>query len=379
MPIAGVETEFVVFAIVAALGGGAFGAAIGALPSFIFAGFLTIAGAVEQATTGSTTFYSAAFGPFFGPHVGFAGGCAAHAYAAKHTELQSKPDWAFHDAKNILISLGARSDVLVVGALFGAGGEALKLGTDFVTGMNANYGFAHIAWIVVASAFIHQAGFGYPLMGNREKVSERLLSGKIPESGAADGGEEFANGGESSVTNRVEETLDTTSWLSFEFDEAEPHLPWQFYWKEVLVLGGFIGLASGYITIITENPWLTFGISAASLVFLETGFGFRPDTDRAGTVVTHQITLPSAIAALAALQGGALGGSVTLAMAWALIFGVLGAFFRELTERLFYAWGDTHLDPPAFSITITVLLLVILSTAGILAPNAYQAIAFHRF
>lgn len=362
--------EYIVFAIIAALGGGAFGAAIGALPSFIFAGFLVIAGAVEQATTGSTTFYSAAFGPFFGPHVGFAGGCAAHAYAAKYTDLQSHPDWAYHDAKNILIPLGAHTDILAVGALFGAGAQALKLATDFVTGLSASYGFAHVAWIVVASAFVHRAVFGYPLIGNREKVSNRLLSGEIPE-----GDEPATDGGEVTTTER----LDATSWLSFDIHEAEPHLPWQFNWRDVLMLGGLVGLASGYISIITGNPWLTFGISAASLVILQTDVGFRYDEDRAGTIVTHHITLPSAVAALAAVQGGVLGGSVALAMAWALVFGVLGAFFRELTERLFYAWADTHLDAPAFSITITVLLIVILSAVGILGQNAYQVIELHRF
>ena len=76
-------TTYVLFAIIAALGGGAFGAAIGALPAFIFAGFLTIAGAIQMTFGGTPTLFVAAFGPLFGPHVGFAGGCAAHAYAAK--------------------------------------------------------------------------------------------------------------------------------------------------------------------------------------------------------------------------------------------------------------------------------------------------------
>jgi hypothetical protein len=346
MAIAGVDAVYIVFAIVAALGGGALGASIGALPSFIFTGFLTIAGSVQQITTGETTLFVAAFGPLFGAHVGFAGGCAAHAYAAKRMDLQSQDGWEYHDAKNILVSLGTKPDVLLVGAVFGAGAQALKMFTDFVTGLSPAYGFGHIAWIIVVSAFVHRYVFGYPVIGDREKIAERVGS-----------------------------STDDTSWLSFDYDEAEPHLPWQFYWSWVIVLGVLIGLVSGYVTIITENPWLTFGISAASLVFLEFDAGFRPGTDLAGMPVTHHITLPSAVAALAALQVG----GVPYAMLWAVIFGVLGALFRELSERVFYAWGDTHLDPPAVSITITVVIAVILSALGVLGPNAYLGIGLHRF
>lgn len=341
-----VDPVYIVFAILAALGGGALGAAIGALPSFIFAGFLTIAGSVQQITTGESSLFVAAFGPLFGPHVGFAGGCAAHAYAAKQTDLQSRDDWAYHDAKDILVSLGAKPDVLLVGALFGAGAQVLKMLTDYMTGLSPAYGFGHIAWVIVVSAFVHRYAFGYPLIGDRERV-----------------------------TARVGSSTEDTSWLSFDYDEAEPHLPWQFYWSWVLVLGALIGLVSGYVSIITGNPWLTFGISAASLIFLEFDTGFRPDTDLAGMVVTHHITLPSAVAALAALQ---IGG-VPYAMLWAVIFGLLGAFFRELTERIFYAWGDTHLDPPAFSIAITVVIAVLLSAIGVLGPNAYMEIGLHQY
>lgn len=347
----------VVIAVIAALGGGAFGASIGALPAFVFTGFLTIAGAIATAIGlegASASLYVAAFGPLFGPHVAFAGGAAAHAYAAKyHPELQEQDGWGYHDAKNILIPTGTNSKVLAVGALFGAGGQLLKMGTDFVTGPQTGLGFAHIAWVVVFSALVHRAVFGYPIMGDREEVAERVGS-----------------------------TVGNTSWLSFEFDEAEPHLPWQFEWGEVLFLGGLVGLISGYVTVITQSPWVMFGISAATLLFLCNDYGLRPDSDRAGTPVTHQITLPASVAAHAVffqMQNPPLNPLV-YAMFWALVFGILGEFFRELTERLFYAWGDTHLDPPAFSITITVILLVILSNLGIIgAPNAYQSIPFHPF
>ena len=84
--------------LLAAFAGGAFGAAIGALPAFIFTGFLVMLGEGVRILSGDysglmgldpATLESAAitsqigFGPVFGPHISFAGGVAASAYAAK--------------------------------------------------------------------------------------------------------------------------------------------------------------------------------------------------------------------------------------------------------------------------------------------------------
>ena len=90
---------------IAAFAGGAFGAAIGALPAFIFTGFMVIAGealtlaggnsapgsdsvlgqlaaspGVSVGASGFTGYVG--FGPIFGPHISFAAGAAAAAYAA---------------------------------------------------------------------------------------------------------------------------------------------------------------------------------------------------------------------------------------------------------------------------------------------------------
>ena len=77
--------------LLAALAGGAFGAALGALPAFIFTGFLVIAGQTAQFVT-NTLSESAigdavigsgaitgmiAFGPIFSPAISFAGGASA--------------------------------------------------------------------------------------------------------------------------------------------------------------------------------------------------------------------------------------------------------------------------------------------------------------
>ena len=69
--------------LLAALGGGALGAAFGALPAFIFTGFAVIAGVAIAAAGGGSQFLAdVPFGPVFGPHISFAGGAAAAGYAA---------------------------------------------------------------------------------------------------------------------------------------------------------------------------------------------------------------------------------------------------------------------------------------------------------
>lgn len=70
--------------------GGAFGAAIGALPAFIFCGFLGFLGVAAAMAGASFDWHSIiTFGPFFGPHIAFAGGVGAAAFAKKMGYLGS--------------------------------------------------------------------------------------------------------------------------------------------------------------------------------------------------------------------------------------------------------------------------------------------------
>ena len=105
---------FDVMALLLAAGGGFFAAAIGGLHAFIFTGFAVLAGQAILMGGGSGDFLSfVAFGPLFGPHIAFAGGVAAVAYAARtDKEVGGK------DIGVPLISL-ERPDVLLVGAGFG--------------------------------------------------------------------------------------------------------------------------------------------------------------------------------------------------------------------------------------------------------------------
>ena len=76
-----------ILGLIAAFGGGVFAAAIGAVPAFIMTGVFSIVGAVTgmcgagDASNILVNYF--AFGPFFRPHIAFAGGVAAAAYAKK--------------------------------------------------------------------------------------------------------------------------------------------------------------------------------------------------------------------------------------------------------------------------------------------------------
>lgn len=169
-----VDVLFFVAMVIAAFAGGVVGAAIGALPAFVFTGFMVIAGesarvagliSIEEGATlgdaGITAYV--AFGAFFGPHIAFAAGAAASAYAAKKGYMG--PDfgegWGYHDGKNILIAFGGKhNDVLLVGGLFGVLGYVVFFVSDF-----ASAPWDPIAMGVVISALAHRIAFGYDIVG----------------------------------------------------------------------------------------------------------------------------------------------------------------------------------------------------------------------
>ena len=96
VPLLDMPWEDFALLFITALAGGAFGAAIGALPAFIFTGFVVFLGEGMGIITrvfglepiGDTAFTAGVtgvigFGAITGPHIAFAGGVAATAYAGK--------------------------------------------------------------------------------------------------------------------------------------------------------------------------------------------------------------------------------------------------------------------------------------------------------
>lgn len=114
-----------IISLIAAFGGGTFAAAIGGLPAFIMTGVFAVVGAVAgmcgAADASNILVNYMAFGSFFGPHIAFAGGVAASAYAHKKGLTENGADIA-----TALCGLNDPS-VLLVGGIFGVIGFLLAM------------------------------------------------------------------------------------------------------------------------------------------------------------------------------------------------------------------------------------------------------------
>ncbi|GCF12490.1 hypothetical protein Harman_04250 [Haloarcula mannanilytica] len=361
IPVFGMNVPDLLLLIIAAFAGGAFGAALGALPAFCFTGFMVIAGQAVAILRGSLAGQlgelssgalatgvtgAIAFGPVFGPHVSFAGGAAAAAYAAKSDGMYEPDDGDYHPAKDIAYALGTRPDILAVGGLFGIFGMVVRQ----VSGGLA-LPWDPIAMGVVLSAVAHRIAFGYPLIG---AGSRNILDMSPFESGekrvATDGGSETATDGGTVESYRL---------------AVEPWLPHQYKWTNVAMIGLVAGLLGGWIAIQTGSAFLGFGISAASLTFLNLGVEKIP--------VTHHMTLPASTAALAVFGGTPETGSMAavIALIVAGVFGAYGALAGEVIQRVFYAHSDTHFDPPAAAIVVGTFTIAILAIAGVFGSASW--------
>lgn len=339
--------------LLAAFAGGAFGAAIGALPSFSLAGLMVIVGelyklahrtlGVDAAPVDITG--SIAFGVVLGPHIAFGGGAAAVAYAAKRGYLDT--DFEYHEAKHITRGLGSRPDVLAVGGVFGIIGY-------WIATLSTTLGLPTdpVALGVVGSALLHRVAFGYSLIG--AGVS-RILD-MTP----------FEQGQRREADRAVQTDGGHSRWV------VEPWLPYQYRWSHVLTLGFVVGVLGAYIAYLTASAFLAFGISVVALVFLNADVAEIPVTHHmslpASTVVVASVNAPTSSATPAMIsQALPLGEAVILGA----VFGVVGALIGELAQRVFYAHADTHLDPPAASIVVTSLLIAILAMSGVFPSSAW--------
>lgn len=310
--------SFELSVLLAAFAGGLFGAAIGALPAFIFVGFAVLVGIA--AGLGGSEFDvlgQIAFGPVLGPHISFAGGVAAAAFAARRGDID--------DGTDIVTPLAGLGDPLplLVGGIFGAGGYLLQLLlTALIPPVEAGFYTTYtdvIALVVVISAIIARVAFG------RTGVFGSLDAD-------ARGRGRFSTG-----EGRV--------WLAYQEG---------FVQASVVGLGAGILAAWSAAEILAVNPdylpfavLLGYGISATALIFLQFGFSVP---------VTHHMTLPASVAAVAVVS---VGGSEVVAILMGAIAGILGALLGEFFSRLFLIHGDTHVDPPANAILVMATLVVV--------------------
>ncbi|WP_227379765.1 hypothetical protein [Haladaptatus halobius] len=342
VPILGMEYGHFIVLVFAAAAGGAFGASVGALPSFVFTGFVVLLGEGLNVLSGEGTEFNQlsgadlasgvattiGFGPVTGPHVAFAGGVAATAYAGWRYEEMEPEGWDYHFGKNILYAFGTKPDILAVGAIFGILGMLIA---RFSSALALPYD--GIALSVFATAVIARVAFDYPIFGSPAG------------SGYFDMG----------PFEREEMRGDGSGRLA-----VEPWLPQQYKWSGVTAIGLVGGALGGWTWIMTGSIFMAYGISAASLLFLNLGVEKFP--------VTHHITLGGSTFAVVA---AGMTGSELIVMIAAIGGGVIGALLGEVTQRIFYAHSGTHVDPPAMSITIYTFVIGVLYLAGLLPNSGY--------
>ncbi len=271
----------------------------------------------------------------------------------------------FHEAKNIAFAQGTKPDVLIVGGLFGI------LGYWFVQ-LSTIFGMPYdpIAMGVVLSAVAHRLVFGYSIIGNAKKGILNMSPFESEDRRII--GEPAVDGGESDTGGSPETDGGTVASRFL----VEPWLPHQYKWANVATLGLVVGILGAYTAYETGSPFLAFGISAASLVFLNCGVERMP--------VTHHMALPASTAALALAPAGmnvstaspaAIQAQIPLltALAVGAVFGVICGLFGEAFQRVFYSHADTHMDPPAASIVFGTFVVAILAALGVFPQSAWVA------
>lgn len=322
------------FGLLAAIAGGWFGAAIGANYAFALTGVSVLVGWAFLVATGSFVgFDYVAFGPFMGPHVAFAGGVAAAAYAAKKGYM---PDG--RDVSSPLAGLG-RPDVMWVGAAFGVGGYLLQILVSQIPFFGVRTD--SVALTVVVSAVAARMVFGGGDLMNKATMN--------PGPG---------------LMRRIAPN-EHGSWLRY---QEKP--------SQYLSIGAMFGIAAGALSIVlaqffpaaaTVAQTMGFGFSALIILFLILGNKMP---------VQHHVTITAGLAAVRfvpVLAGHEFrwGGEWTSEM-WLValgavliagLFGMYSAFLAEFQSQLFHQRGKTHIDPPAMAIWIgntTVVLIAYL-------------------
>ncbi len=306
-----------VFALVAAFGGGAFGATIGALPAFILTGAIAIAGAAAQMAGGSDFIVgNVAFGSFLGPHIAFAGGVAAAAYAANMRSANKlkatttdEVEQETIEGTSIGLSLHLTQDyrVLLVGGVFGILGFLINHLYANVIGFQTDT----VAMTVATSGIL--ARF---MLGRTGLIGKCCKDNKLCKS-CGKCNRQFFSLGKGLMYNLV---LGGTISILVSFVAAS--------------LMNTVGISN---EIMVTFPTLCFGISALSLIFAQTG---------SATPGTHHITLIAALATIA--SGNPLVG---------VSFGVVSTLIGDFAVNTFNSQCDSHIDPPAIAIFICTFII----------------------
>jgi len=290
---------------------GIFASTIGPLMTFVFCGIFGIVGvAAVAAGIQFDILGTFAFGIWFGPHVAFAGGVAALAYANKRGYIETARDIT-------LPMMGMKKpDVLIVGGLFGALGYV----TNYLVSMALPGKIDTIAAsIMITSIFAKLIFDNSGLFGTVDAEDQKL-------------------GGRYSIYAK-------NNWC-----------PWQATPPMLMTLA----LGIGGLAAFTVKALLATSIAglAAPLMFLICAVPLALFFVGLPVPVTHHIAIGAGYAVYAS------GGNIL----WGFAGAIIGAFLGEFFARLWLVYGKTHIDPPACSVAFTSLLML-----GILpAFNFYE-------
>ncbi|MBC7001278.1 hypothetical protein BIZ37_01810 [Photobacterium sp. BZF1] len=302
-----------VMGILGSFAGGFLGAVFGGLVAFVFTGIAIIVGIAIIIGSGDSAFLDLiGLGPVFGPHISFAGGVAAAAYASHKGWLANG-----RDIVTPLVSL-SRPSVLMVGGAFGLGGYLVQSILAGIEGIGANTD--SVALTVVLSALAAR------LMFSKCGIIGQHCEGKH-------GLDRF-------------KTSEQHSWLAY-----------QDTFPMTMILGLFVGAMSAWsaLELLKAYPdapgviFLGFAISAISLLFLAMNV-LVP--------ATHHITLVSAVAV--SLFIGVVPNDVALVTIGA-ISGLCASVLGQLFARFWLIRADTHIDPPASAIWPMTTALILIS------------------
>lgn len=294
-----------IIGLIAAFGGGIFAAAIGALPAFIMTGVFAVVGAVAgmcgAADASNILVNYFAFGSFFGPHIAFAGGVAASAYAKKKGITENGADIATACA-------GYNApDVLLVGGIFGVIGflfKELVIANLFAGTISPRLITDAPGITVFCSGLLVRAIFG----GARFKTSDKVISS----------GNALAN----------------TIVIAIGYS--------------LVVAGLYLGAVSAGVPVEAFGGLyhvLIFGLAAVGLVFAEMGQPFFG---------CHHIVI---IAAEATVQSYAAMGNMWASLVIGVIFGVLAALIADIEGNTINCGTDSHIDNPACAIFIMTFVV----------------------
>ena len=297
------EIVMSIFNLIAAFGGGAFAASIGALPAFIMTGVFAVVGAAVSmagaADAGNILVNYFAFGSFFGPHIAFAGGVAAAAYAKKKGISDNGADIATACAGH------NAPDVLIVGGIFGVIGFLFK---ELVV-MNLFAGTISPRLVtdapgitVFLSAILVRLVFGGKLITGDKTISQGGALGNTIVIG-----------------------------ICYSLLVAGVY----FAGLEVVPIETFAG---SYHVLI-------FGMAAIGLVFAEIGQPFFG---------CHHIVI---IAAETAVQCYNNTGNAWMAVIMAIVFGTISAIICDVETNLINSGSDSHIDGPACAIFIMTFVV----------------------